>query len=78
METIFKTNTEVPGWLKAGMKFKGKWIADGNNICELISFCAVKNLATVRITTETSDWEEDGWNLEHTIWGFRNGDYRKL
>lgn len=71
-----KRNIHIPEWFKNGIKFKGKWINDGNNICTLISFNPVTTLAEVNIKiSETNDWTEDGWDLQVTIWGLQKGDY---
>lgn len=65
-----------PGWFKAGIKFKSKWIKEGRNICTLLSFDKEKNTAEVRIKAlDCQPFDEPDWNLQHTIWGFENSDY---
>jgi len=66
---------EIPHWFVEGLQFKSKWINYGDNICSLISFSRENNMAEVKITAGESEWTEDNWNLEHTIWGFERGDY---
>ena len=68
----------IPGWLKAGSKFEGKWINQGDNVCTVISFDIENNTAEVQIERPDMEvWTEE-WNLQHTIWGVENGDYKLI
>ena len=77
---IWAKEITVPEWFAKGIKFNSKWISNGNNICEVISFNPVTNLLRVKVTIKNigrddTVFEEDGWNLQHTIWGFETKDY---
>lgn len=68
---------KIPEWFSTQMRFKAKWIPDCIE-CKIINFNPTTNLCEVEITTKSSNWVEDGWNLQHTLWGFENGDYKRL
>ncbi len=68
-------STVVPYWFQVGTKFNSRWIADGKNTCIVLSFNEVTNLAEIEIKTDNDCFTEDGWNLEHTIWGFEKKEY---
>ena len=62
-----------------GDTFRAKWVE--NALCTVISTDEEKNLLRVKIDPEKEGrtaWEEDGWNLEHTIHGLERGDYFDL
>ncbi len=67
-----KVFINVPEWFKVGIKFSGKWINDGDNVCTVLSFDKEKNIAEVNIATGGTNWTEDNWNLQHTLWGFES------
>ncbi len=69
-----KTEIEIPEWFKIGIKFNSKWINNGKNECTLLSFNKSTNLAEVHIEMGETNWTEDNWDLQHTIWGFENRD----
>jgi len=68
---------DIPLWFGKGLEFTGKWISN-NNKCKILDYSATSNVAQVEITSNGSTWTEDGWNLQHTIWGFNNGDYKRI
>lgn len=72
------TKAQTPSWFKTGLKFISKWICEGSNICEVVSFNEESNTATIKISTNYSEWTETDWNLQHTLHGFNTMDYRKL
>jgi len=57
---------------KIGAFFYGKWY-DG--LTEIISIDKEKNLLRVKIHKQNGQYYTDDWNLQHTIWGFENGEY---
>ena len=66
--------------LNTGDTFRAKWIVDGkkNALCTVLNADTVTNLLKVEIDPQIKDrnsWIEDGWNLQHTLWGFEKGDY---
>lgn len=69
----------IPDWFKESIKFTGKWVK--NTEMELLSFNPVTNLCKVKLVPNKTnepwrqDWIEDGWNLQHTLWGFEKGEY---
>lgn len=65
----------IPDWFINGMTFTSKWINHGNNVCTLLSYNPDTNLAEVKIITPESVFTEDGWDLQHTIWGFERREY---
>lgn len=73
---------EIPDWFIVGLTFKGKWIE--NRICEVISFNEVTNLLVIKLSPSVDapsyvqTFTEDGWNLQHTLWGFEKGEYIKI
>lgn len=70
----------VPDWFTNGLQFSSKAINSGKNVCTIKSFDTVSNLATVHVdfTDGKTSFEEDGWNLQHTVWGFETKEYNKL
>ena len=70
METINDLGP-IKTWLKfRSIHFKG--------LVTVISFNTVTNLLHVNIDPEEegrTSWEEDGWNLQVTIWAFEKGEY---
>lgn len=71
---------EIPDWFINGLQFKSEFINDGANICEVKSFDANDNTIAVhvRCTNNEVEFMNDDWNLQHVIWAFENGDYKKL
>ena len=65
----------IPDWFHIGLKFKSKWINYEDNECIIQEFSAVTNTCEVKIILPSTTFTEDNWNLEHTIWGFEQGDY---
>ena len=61
--------------LKKGLKFTGKWF-DG--IVEIDHINEEDNDLEVNITTNSGYTRFEQWNLQHTKWGFENGDYELL
>ena len=59
--------------LKVGLMYSSKWFA---GLCTILSIDKPKNELIVRIDRESGNHEEN-WNLQHTIWGFENADYKK-
>lgn len=55
-----------------GLKFYGKYISGH---LEIKAVDEAGNALTVKITQETTEWVEPGWNMEHTKFGFERGDY---
>ena len=55
-----------------GLKFTGKW-SKGDCVIDLID--EELNDLKVLITSEHGQTRQEHWNLQHTIWGFENGDY---
>jgi len=58
--------------IKDGMFFVSKWF---NGNCSVVSIDEKNNSLEVHIDRETGSHVET-WNLQHTIWGFENGDYK--
>lgn len=71
-----------PDYIKAGTKFKNKWIPEMDS--EILSFDFTTNLLSVRLTPNENapsyrqPFTEDGWDLAHTIHGFERGDYQLI
>ena len=58
--------------LKYGVKFIGKWF---KGLCVVDVVNEEDNDLEVLITSEYGQTRMEHWNLQHTIWGFENGDY---
>jgi hypothetical protein len=58
--------------LTVGLQYSSKWF---NGLCTILSIDKDNNELKVHIDRETGNHEEN-WNLQHTIWGFENGDYK--
>lgn len=64
--------------IKRGLRFKSKWIENGNAIINVLDVDTQNNKLSVRITPQEegrTSWVDDDWNLQHTIWGFEKGEY---
>jgi hypothetical protein len=59
--------------ITVGMYFSSKWFS---GICSVISIDEKNNTLEVHIDRERG-YHDETWNLQHTIWGFENGDYKK-
>ena len=57
--------------LYVGMEFTSQWF---EGVVEVLNIDAPKNELLVVISRPMGYHQED-WNLEHTITGFKNGDY---
>lgn len=61
--------------LKPGLKFRSK------SMFGLISVKGINadtNSLDVKVDPQQDGvppWTENGWNLQHTLWGFENGEY---
>ena len=58
--------------LSIGMIFKSKWF---EGTTKILSINKENNSLEVEIFRSTGSHSED-WNLQHTIWGFENADYK--
>lgn len=66
---------QVPEWFVEGLNFRSQHF---KGLVTVLSFNATTNLLHVKIDPQQEDrtaWEEDGWNLQHTLWGFERGEY---
>lgn len=63
--------------LKKGLKFTSKWF---KGIVEIDHINEEDNDLEVYITPPNPKGQKwfEHWNLQHTIWGFEQGDYRLL
>lgn len=61
--------------LEIGMKFTSKWF---EGITEILTINQVENTLDVEIQHANNHNHSEEWNLQHTIWGFEQGDYRLL
>ena len=69
------TPITIPHWFEVGLKLTSKWISDGDNTCTILGYNTTTNICQVRVKTPFTEFTEDNWNLQHTLWGFENGDY---
>lgn len=61
--------------LQIGQKFTSKWF---EGIVEIMKIDEKENELYVYILSyKNNSWTET-WNLNHTIWGFQNGDYKNI
>lgn len=60
--------------LKKDLKFVGKWF---KGLCIIDLIDEDINDLEVLITSEHGQTRTEHWNLQHTIYGFKNGDYSK-
>lgn len=60
---------------KIGMKFCGKWL---RGEVEVIGIDSENNILNVEIHNVNINSYTEEWNLQHTIWGFENKEYRLL
>jgi hypothetical protein len=67
--------TNIPEWFAIGIKFRSQYINQGSNICTLLSFNKISNLAEVHVETGDTNFIEADWNLQHIIWGFEQREY---
>jgi hypothetical protein len=58
--------------LTNGLMFTSKWFV---GLCTILSIDEPNNELVVHINRETGNHNED-WNLQHTLWGFENDDYK--
>lgn len=61
--------------LKIGMKFTSKWFV---GITEILDINKDENTLDVEIHRASGHNHSEEWNLQHTIWGFEQGDYQLL
>lgn len=57
------------------LQFRSKWF---EGLITVLGFNDITNLLHVKIDPQEkgrTPWEEDGWNLQHTKWGFETGEY---
>lgn len=64
--------------MKIGTKFNSKWVANGVNEITVLDINEEENTLSVSIKTDSSEWVENDWNLEHTKWGFNRMDYKLI
>ena len=67
--------TTIPDWFTIGLQFTSKWINNGDNTCIVLGYSIPNNTCEVEVQTPVTKFTEDNWNLQHTIWGFNQGDY---
>ncbi len=65
----------LPPWFKIGLMFSSIHISQGVNICRVISVDEKNNSFSMRISSPTNGWFENGWPLDKTIQGFKNKEY---
>lgn len=68
----------LPLWFKPRFKFSSKWINNGINECTVISINEDTNTCKIHVKTPKTEFTEDDWNLEHTIFGFERGEYSRI
>ena len=62
--------------LVVGSKFRSKWF---KGTVEVIAIKEGENILEVKIYRDDSDYHHfEDWNLQHTRWGFEQGDYFPL
>ena len=60
---------------KVGMKFTSKWF---EGTTEILTINQDDNTLDVEIHRASGHNHSEKWNLEHTIWGFEQNNYRLL
>lgn len=61
--------------LEVGLKLKSKWF---EGITEILAIDEDKNELSVEIYRASGHNHSESWNLQHTIWGFEQGDYVEI
>lgn len=61
--------------IEVGIKFKSKWF---EGITEVLAIDEDNNSLDVEIHRASNHNHTETWNLQHTIWGFEQGDYIRI